>query len=392
MTMRREKETQERLNAMSARGFTVVELLVSAAITMVVMGVALVVVAQGRDALDSAAMGLDAAQRLRAGLDVVARDLRAAGAGPETDTGVQSLPHAMPVVELLAPAAPEAGEGDRFGSVRVTAAPMSAAHGRLAARTVPGGPIRLRAPPGCPSLPACGFREGMSAVVYDGSGAFDRVVVTSVDPAIWSVVVSPALSREYAANAMMTEVVVSTFVVDADDDGAGRLMRHTAAGAVQPIVDHLVSFTVSAFGEAAPPWRGRAPRSPPTYGPVPPPADVDDPRDPWPVGENCTMALGTDGLPVARLPPLGGAGELVALGPSQFQDGPWCAGPAGAPYDADLFRVRRLDVRLRVEASSARLRGPVGAMFSRGGRGQAASWVPDLELKLSVSPPNLGRR
>jgi hypothetical protein len=373
-------------------GFTLVELLVSAAITLTITGVALVMVSQGRSALDQGAMGLEAAQRLRAGLDVLARDLRAAGAGPEADSGALAMVHAMPVVELRRSPRSLPVERGAFDSVRVTAAPVGGAHGRLASRAVPGGPIVLRGPPECPALPACGFREGASAVVYDGSGAFDAVVVTGIDSASGAVVVSPALSREYPVDALIAEVVLSTFLVDTETDGAGRLMRQTAAGAVQPIVDHLVRFSVQAFGEALPPSAGRTPRSPPTYGPTPPPPEVDDPRDTWPAGENCTIERGAGGVPAARLPPLGGAGQLVEIGPSQLQDGPWCLGASGAPYDADLFRIRRLDVRLRVEASSARLRGPAGPMFARGGHGQSASWVPDLEMRLSVSPPNLGRR
>lgn len=375
-----------------ASGFTIVELLVSAAITLVVMGVALVIVGQARDALDRDGMGLDAAQRLRAGLDVVDRDVRRAGAGPEADTALVALAHALPVVELLAPSASVPGEGERFGALRVTAVPLGGAYGKLASRIVPGSAIRLRSPPDCPALPACGFREGTTIVIYDGSGAFDRVEVTGIDPASWSIVVSPAVSREYLANTMVSEIEASTFNVEMDAAGTGRLMRHTAAGAAQPIVDHVVSFSVEAFAEATPPSPGRTPRSPPTYGPVPPPPEIDDPRDAWSAGENCTIALGSDGLPAARLPPLGTVGELVALGASGLRDGPWCLGASGVDYDADLFRVRRVDIKLRVEASAARLRGPANPMFSRAGYGQPTAWSPDLELRLSVSPPNLGRR
>ncbi len=374
-----------------ARGFTVVEFLVSAAVTLIVMGVALTMVGQARDALDRDGMGLDSAQRLRAGLEVLARDVRAAGAGPEAETGRVALSHAMPPVELLAPRVVASAAGAGFGSLRVTAAPRGAAHGRLAAAVGPGSPIRLRAPPECPATSACGFREGVSAVIYDGSGAFDRVVVTSVDPASRSVTVAPAISRSYAADSLLTEVVTFTFNVDVDALGAGRLVRQTAGGALQPIVDHVVSFSVEAFGEATPPEPGRTPRSPATYGPTPPPPDIDDPRDAWPAGENCTTALGGDGLPAARLPALGGVGELTALSWSQLRDGPWCAGTAGEAYDADLFRIRRLDLRLRVEASTARLRGPASVMFARGGHGRSTSWSTDLELRLAISPPNLGR-
>lgn len=376
---------------MSARGFTIIELLISAAVIVAVMGVALVVVGQARDALDRDGMGVEAAQRLRAGLDALVRDVRGAGAGPEADAG-GALAHALPAIELLQPTSVGAGGDALFGSVRVTSAPVGAAFGRLASAVVPGGPIRLRPPPDCPSLPACGFRAGAAAVVYDGSGAFDRVVVDAIDPASWSLLVDPPLSREYAAGAMVSEVLTSTFDVDVDADDVGRLMRRTAGGALQPIVDHVAAFSVEAFGDAAPPRPGRSPRSPPTYGPVPPPPEVDDPRDSWATGEGCTIAIDADGLPTARLPSLGAIGSLIALGPTALQDGPWCLGASGAAYDADLFRIRRVDVRLRVEAASARLRGPAGLLFARGGHGRPSSWVQDLELRATISLPNLGPR
>lgn len=376
----------------SERGFTIIELLVSAAIVLAVMSVAVVVVGQARDSLDRDGMGMEAAQRLRAGLDALVRDVRAAGAGPEDDAGGIALAHALPAIELLQPSAPGTADGSSFGSLRVTTTPVGAAHGRLASAVVPGSPIRLRPPPDCPSVPACGFRPGMPVAVYDGRGAFDRVVVSAIDPGNWSIVVQPSVSRAYAAETLVSEVATSTFELDVDADDSGRLMRRTAGGALQPIVDHIVGFSVEAFGDAVPPGPGRTPRSPPTYGPMPPPPDIDDPRDSWAMGENCTIAIGADGLPAARLPTLGRSGSLALLGPAELQDGPWCPGASGVGYDADLFRVRRVDVRLRVEAASARLRGPAGLLFSRGGHGHAASWVQDLELRVAISPPNLGHR
>jgi hypothetical protein len=71
---------------------------------------------------------------------------------------------------------------------------------------------------------------------------------------------------------------------------------------------------------------------------------------------------------------------------SSLADGPWCPS-AGAPgaYDADLFRVRRVDVTVRVEAQAAVLRGPAGRLFSRTGTGVSPlRWVPDRELRFAV--------
>lgn len=375
---------------MHSKGFTIVELLVSAAIVIGVMGVALVVVGQARDALDRDGMGIESAQRLRAGLEALVHDVRTAGAGPEADTTSVSLGHAVPVVEFLRPAGVGAAAGERFQALRVMSAPREAAHGRLAD---PGGgaALRLAPPPACPALPACGFQQGMTVAVYDGSGVFDLATVQAVDAPSSAITVHPPVGRTYPAGSIVSEVAVSTFDVDVAADGSGRLMRNTS-GAAQPIVDAVVAFTVEAFGDAIPPLPGRGPRSPPTYGPVPPLPGVDDPRDAWAAGENCTMTIGADGLAAPRLPAWGDAGAQIALGPSRLDDGPWCPAAGGGVYDADLYRLRRVDLRLRVESAAAHLRGPAGTIFTRGGHGRPTSWVPDLELRVSLTLANIARR
>jgi hypothetical protein len=105
------------------------------------------------------------------------------------------------------------------------------------------------------------------------------------------------------------------------------------------------------------------------------------------------MRIDADGILAPRLAWLGPRGALVRLSPEMLQDGPWCPGTtAGSNYDADLLRVRRVDVRLRVEVASAQLRGPAGRLFARPGQdARAAAWVPDGELRLSMTPRNLAR-
>jgi hypothetical protein len=94
-----------------------------------------------------------------------------------------------------------------------------------------------------------------------------------------------------------------------------------------------------------------------------------------------------------RLGALGdGAGTtLVKLTEAQLGDGPWCPDAMNAHrYDADLLRIRRVSVMLRLEAALSALRGPAGPLFSHGGTARAASrWVPDQEIRFDVSPKNL---
>jgi hypothetical protein len=95
---------------------------------------------------------------------------------------------------------------------------------------------------------------------------------------------------------------------------------------------------------------------------------------------------------VSRIPDLApGSVGLVEITPAMLQDGPWCPGPA-APnrFDADMLRVRRVGVAMRVQVASADLRGPAGVLFTRGGTSKAsARLVPDQEISFDVTPRNL---
>ena len=92
-----------------------------------------------------------------------------------------------------------------------------------------------------------------------------------------------------------------------------------------------------------------------------------------------------------RLPVLSEGPALVALEPGAMTDGPWCPNAASAArFDADLLRIRRVRVRLRVQTGSAVFRGPAGPLFVHGGSARSAlRMVPDVELQFDVTPRNL---
>lgn len=95
------------------------------------------------------------------------------------------------------------------------------------------------------------------------------------------------------------------------------------------------------------------------------------------------------------MPVLGAGGATpVELLPSRLDGsdgGPWCPDAANANrWDADLLRVRRVAVTLRVQAGLAALRGPAGVLFAHGGSSRNASrWAPDQEITFQVTPRNL---
>lgn len=81
----------------------------------------------------------------------------------------------------------------------------------------------------------------------------------------------------------------------------------------------------------------------------------------------------------------------VLLDASQLTDGPWRPDAADpARWDADLERVRVVNISLRVQSAIAALRGPAGVWFTHAGTGSSgARWAPDVVVHFLVAPRNL---
>lgn len=78
------------------------------------------------------------------------------------------------------------------------------------------------------------------------------------------------------------------------------------------------------------------------------------------------------------------------LDPIILQDGPWIRDDRDATFDADLLRIRRVRVLIRVQAALASMRGSSGLLFARGGTSTSAQrYVPDAELQFDVAPRNM---
>ena len=75
------------------------------------------------------------------------------------------------------------------------------------------------------------------------------------------------------------------------------------------------------------------------------------------------------------------------LDPAVLQDGPWVPDdPDRMTFDADLLRIRRVRVVLRVQAALKSMRGPSGVLFAHGGTPTSAErYLPDLELRFDVA-------
>jgi hypothetical protein len=96
----------------------------------------------------------------------------------------------------------------------------------------------------------------------------------------------------------------------------------------------------------------------------------------------------SDGHQQSRLAVLDGGTALVPLSLVLMTDGPWCPdGAAPNRVDADLFRVREVQVTIRLEASSPAVRGADARLFVHPGAArQPWRWVPDRQVTIDVVP------
>jgi hypothetical protein len=125
-----------------------------------------------------------------------------------------------------------------------------------------------------------------------------------------------------------------------------------------------------------------------TYGPKP----YTVAQAPYGVGENCVFFNDGSPTPAPRLAVLGASNTgLVQLTAAQLTDGPWCPDATNANrWDADLLRIRKIGVTVRVQSAAAALRGPASTLFTYGGSSRGGGqWVPDQEIRFQVSPRNM---
>jgi len=86
-----------------------------------------------------------------------------------------------------------------------------------------------------------------------------------------------------------------------------------------------------------------------------------------------------------------GTGPLVKLTKTMLTNGPWCPdSTTESRYDADLLRVRKVKVTMRVQVGQKSLRGADTTLFLRPGTSMGgARFVPDQEIAFEVSPRNI---
>jgi prepilin-type N-terminal cleavage/methylation domain-containing protein len=390
------------------RGFTLLEMLVATFIMVTITGTVFSLVNPARGAYRAQPEVSDMQQRLRVGTMFLANDLVMAGAGSPAGSNLMGT-----LVNYFAPiqpyrlgmigSDPEAGVFYRPDALTIMYVPPNAPQTSLSEpMPQPSAELKVSVQPNCPiGDELCGFQEGMRILIFDETGAYDDMTLTEVQTASLHLqhnkaVAGNELSKSYGVGAQVAQIAQRTFYFNA---GTRQLVYYDGDQRDEPVVDNVVDLAFEYFGEPRPPMIINAvtvPKGPWTsYGPKPPALGVQTTT--WPAGENCAFLVdpgtGTHAGRLADLAP--GAQNLVPLTQAMLTDGPWCP-DAGFPtrYDADLLRIRKVGIRMRVQVASSELRGPAGVLFRNAGTSPGGNrLIPDQEIRFEITPRNfnLGR-
>jgi len=384
----------------SESGFTIIELLVASAIMLVVTAAVFELVNPAQGMFQTQPEASDLQQRLRVGVDSLQKDLVMAGAGTYAGESAGALSY------FIAPIMPYVAFGDttdpsknvffRDDVIALVYVPPTPSQTTISQAMPPNSvEVKVNSQPNCPpekGYELCGFSKGDRAIIFDESGNWDMFTITEVQsPALHMQHRDDAFSVGYSANSALTQIVTAMYYYKPD---TLQLMYFDGWDTDLPVVDNVVKLQFQYFGEPQPPQlTGKPLTSKPgpwtTYGPVPPELGIV--KGGYPAGENCTFKMQA-GTQVPRLPVLGAGGiAQVELKQADLTDGPWCPSPDKPnKFDADLLRVRRVRVTLRVQAAQASMRGPAGPLFTKGGTSQGASrYLPDQEVTFDVTPRNM---
>jgi hypothetical protein len=389
-------------------GFTIVEMMISTMIMMVVTGAVFTLMNPAQGTYQAQPEVSDMQQGMRVGVDVLTKDILMAGAGLYMGSSTGALTNyfspLMPYRVGDVNDDPTAGVFYRADTITMMYVPPTAAQTGVNKAIGNGNSQELDvdAELNCGTdkhTALCGFKDGMRVLIMDVDGSWDATTITNVQNEALHLQHSDKLNGAYdSGHAMITEMGEHTYYLKTDlATGTYQLMHYDGIVTDTPVVDNVVKLAFSYYGEPQPPavipnksmtdtigpWT--------TYGPKPPVLGVNNPADTYGAGENCTIMV-ANGQQVPRLPVLA-AGSIgqVLLTAAQLSDGPWCPDATkGNRYDADLLRIRKVRVDLRVQASLAALRGPAGILFTRAGTSTSSQrFIPDQEIRFDVTPRNM---
>ncbi len=391
-------------------GFSLVEVLIATAIMLTITGGIFTLLNPAGAMFQAQPEVTDMQQRLRIGVDALTRDLTMAGAGAYSGVQTGSLNgYFTPIIPAIV--GNVAGYNDPPGTFKTNAitvfyVPSTFSQTSLAAPMANiAAPLSVNNEFGCPAnQPVCGFKVGMSVLLYDGTGAFDTMTVSAVGAngtASLQHNMAGDLSIAYPAGTRVVQVQQHTYFLNV---ATRQLMHYDGLNAPTPLLDEVVGLNFEYYGDPQPPAMldtNGLKANDVTYGIKPTKLGTNNP----PTGfygayQTCTItAVGVapTQTQAPRLAVLGAAGSgLVQMTQAQMTDGPWCPDPANANgFDADLFRIRKIRVTLRLQTGNSALRGSgslatgPNALFLNAGTGTGSRLVGDQQIRFDVSPRNM---
>jgi hypothetical protein len=402
--------------APDTRGFTVVELMISMAIMIGITAAIFSLTNPAHGTYRTQPEVSDMQQRLRIGSAFMTNDLLMAGAG--SPAGGRLTGSLMNFFAAIQPyrtgqiaSDPAAGVFFRDDAITIFYIPVGSPQTTVnVPMPQPSSEVKVEAEPSCAGTGqplSCKFSDGMRAIIFDDTGAYDDFTITEVQDDASHLqhnkqIVGNTFSKSYGVGAQIAQILQRTFYWN---QATLQLMNYDGDQRDDVVADNVVALQFEYFGDPRGPVFVTDPNGTrwTTYGPLPPPLGSANGTT-WPVGENCVFQVdGASGFQVSRLPDLApGSSGLVPLTEAMLTDGPWCP-DAGFPtrFDADLLRIRKVGVRLRVQVASAELRGPAAALSPGGNRlflqpGTSSigrNLVPDQDIRFEITPRNfnLGR-
>ena len=352
----------------SEAGYTLVELLVSTAIMITVTGAIFSLMNPAQGNAQTQPEVADMQQRMRIGNDTIFKELVMSGAGPYQGPVTGSL------VNFFAPILPrrvgfqnpDPPATFRSDTITLSYIPNSYSQTTISqAMPTPSAELKVTDQPNCPADAGnlCGFKEGMDVIIFDQSGNFDIFTITQVqDAAAHLQHRGQDLSKAYDVGASVTQIVSYTYYLNTQTN---QLMRYNGYTEDEPIVDNVVDLKFEYFGDPNPPVQ-----------PKPPAGEA-----------NCLYDAAGNYVNMPTLAP--DEGSLAPLPAAILKDGPMCGGGNNA-FDADLLRVRKVRVTMRVQAANPALRGADTTLFKHPGTSRGGEkFVPDYTVSFEVSPRNL---
>ena len=352
----------------SESGYTLVELLVSTAIMITVTGAIFSLMNPAQGNAQTQPEVADMQQRMRIGNETIFKELVMSGAGPYQGpvTGALVNFFAPILPRRIGRVSPDPATVFKQDTITLSYIPNSYSQTTISA-SMPNVSAELKTA-GQPNCPAdagnlCGFTEGMDVIIFDTSGNFDMFTITHVQDSSGHLQHrGQDLSKPYDVGASVTQIVSNTYYLNTTTN---QLMRYNGGDQDVPLVDNVVALKFEYFGDPNPP-----------VAPKPPAGEA-----------NCLYDAAGNYKNLPTLTP--DDGSLAPLPAAILKDGPMCGGGTNQ-FDADLLRVRKVRVTMRVQAANPALRGNDTALFKNPGTSRGGEkFVPDYNISFEVSPRNL---